>query len=473
MNMKINLYILILLSFNAAAQTEIENGLLPAVIVEGEETRFTIYDRMDHYAVPGVSIAVVEGGELKWAKGYGYANTNDSSFVDSNTLFQAGSISKPIFALAALKLVDNGTIDLDQDVNNYLKTWKIPENSFTDSSKVTLRKLLTHTAGINVHGFPGYSQTDTFPSIDQVLNGKGNTAAIMVDTVPGSIWRYSGGGYTIAEKLVEDQSGLPLEQFILSEILLPIGMVHSTYMQPLNKELHHNVSAAYNSRGEMVDGLWHNYPERAAAGLWTTPSDLSKYCIEIQDILSKKKNGVLSYEIVVQMLTKYQNGWGLGPSLQGENDSLIFQHGGKNAGFTNNMIAFAHQGNAVIVMTNGDNGNLLIREILRAVSTYYQWGISEAKYVRLVKEKAKNLNTLTGTYLYEHQVPGIGDYFIEVKILDGNLVVVDTNQQDEVTFMPLGDNRFIDLNEGMEIEIKKGDKMVLTWDQRHVFIRQD
>ena len=156
----------------------IENGLTPAIIVKGgEPLLFSIYDRMLFHKVPGLSIAIVREGKIRWAKGYGEANTDSGALIDTNTIFQAGSISKPLAALAALKLVENDLVDLDLDVNSYLINWKIDENEFTKQEKVTLRRLLTHTAGMTVHGFPGYQQTDTFPSIEQVLNGEGNTSA--------------------------------------------------------------------------------------------------------------------------------------------------------------------------------------------------------------------------------------------------------------------------------------------------------
>ena len=232
----------------------IENGLRPPIhIKDGLIKTFNLLERMEHYKVPGVSIAIVENGKIKWAKGYGIANTESGSKVDTNTLFQAGSISKPVAALSALKLVEEGKIDLDQDVNSYLNDWKIPENKFTQEEKVTLRRLLTHTAGMTVHGFPGYKQTDTFPSITQVLNGVGNTAKIFVDTIPGSIWRYSGGGYTVMQKMVEDISGLPLDVYMLKNILQPIGMWNSTYKQPLKTEDHTNISAAYDGDGKKIN----------------------------------------------------------------------------------------------------------------------------------------------------------------------------------------------------------------------------
>ncbi len=433
----------------------IENGLLSAIQVKGDSIiQFNILERMKLHKVPGVSIAVVEDGKLKWAKGYGIANTNNGNKVDINTIFQAGSISKPLAALSALKLVEEGKINLDEDVNTYLRDWQIPDSKFTTDEKVTLRRLLTHTAGMTVHGFPGYQQTDSFPSITTVLNGDGNTDAIYVDTIPGSIWRYSGGGYTVMEKVVEDISGLPLEEYMSQNILSQMSMTNSTYEQPLGDKYQANASAAYDNKGEIIEGLWHNYPEQAAAGLWTTPTDLAKYCLEIQEIVAGKTDGVLNQEIVKMMLTKSKNDWGLGPSLAWEADSLRFQHGGKNAGFTNNMIAFAHQGNAIIVMTNADNGGKLIGELLRSVSSYYGWGLRSPRVVETIEVPVDKLKAFTGKYILDFQVPEIGDYYIEVTVKDNKLVVYDPNNSETNILTALEELKFIDLATGDDIEIQ-------------------
>ena len=459
--------------YNVADDLEvIENGLLPPILVKGDSvSTFNILDRMHHYKVPGVSIAIVKDGELSLAKGYGIANTSSDSKVDTNTLFQAGSISKPLAALSALKLVENGSIGLDEDVNLYLKEWKVPENDFTSREKVTLRRLLTHSAGMTVHGFPGYQQHDSLPTITQVLDGDGNTPKIMVDTTPGSIWRYSGGGYTVMEKLVEDITGEPLEEY-MANILHQIGMHHSTYAQPLPDELHPVASAAYDNGGEIIDGLWHNYPEQAAAGLWTTPSDLAKYCIAVQNIMAGLENGVLSRETIEKMLTKHQNDWGLGPSLRWEKDSLIFGHGGKNAGFTNEMIAFAYRGDAVIIMTNADNGGKLIDEIFRSVSKHFEWGISNPRIVQLKEVEDKTLEKLTGRYLLDFNVPDLGDYIIHVEIKNDNLFVLDPNNGETNVLHPLTDNKFIDLEGGDEVEFNVAESnLEILWNNRFRFIK--
>ena len=370
----IGVFFLILCIHSCKGQKKIDYNSF----IEGSESSVnnnekSVFDRMEHFNIPGVSIAVVNNGEIDWARGFGAANTKTSIKVNKETLFQAASISKPFTALAVLKLLEEGKIELDEDVNTYLKDWKVPKNKFTEIEKVTLRRLLTHTAGVTVHGFPGYRQKKKIPSTLMVLNGKGNTSIITIDTIPGSIWRYSGGGYTIIQKLIEDVSGVSFADYMAKNILKPIGMDNSTFDQPLPSNLNILASAAYNSKGKMVKGLWHNYPEQAAAGLWTTPSDLAKYCIEIQQILSGKSKGILSKETIEMMLTKHKNNWGLGLFVESEGNSLRFAHNGVNEGFNANLFSFAYQGKAIVIMTNGDNGIKLINEIHRSIFEFYQW----------------------------------------------------------------------------------------------------
>ena len=432
----------------------VEGGLQPVVQVEGEpKIRFQIADRMKYYNVPGVSVAVVRNGKVRWAKGYGVANPNTNKNVDANTLFQAGSISKPIAALAALKLVDEGKVDLDKDVNFYLKDWKVSENEYTKKEKVTLRRLLTHTAGMTVHGFPGYTQEDNFPSDIKVLDGKGNTGKIFVDTLPGSKWRYSGGGYTVMEKLVEDVSGMSFDIYLKKKILKPLRMSNSTYTQPLPKNLHANASAAFNRRGKLYKGLWNNYPEQAAAGLWTTPTDLAKYCIEIQKALAGKSNKVLSKEMVQKMLTKDKNNWGLGPQLGGDGDNLVFRHGGKNAGFTNIMFAFAKKGDAVIVMTNADRGGTLYREVLRAISGIYNWNVFNSKTIKTIKLTKQEMHAFLGKY-----EASINSRKLSAKLLieDSQLIVHNLDNDDKMQIRAVGDLEFIELKNGRKITFQKG-----------------
>lgn len=429
--------------------SDFEKGLGPSVQRKGaEQVRWSIDERMKHYRVPGVSIAIVNEGKICWAKGYGIANTDTQTAVQPDTLFQAGSISKPIAALAALKLVEEGRIDLDKDVNHYLKSWKVPENEFTKAEKVTLRRLLSHTAGMTVHGFPGYTQTDEFPTTVQVLDGKGNTAPIRVNTVPGTTWRYSGGGYTVMQQLVEDVSGVSFTEYLNENILKPVGMTQSTYQQPLPQAKHANASAAYNRFGKIVKGHWHNYPEQAAAGLWTTPSDLAVYCMEIQRIVSGEKTGILSQDIVQKMLTKHQGNWGLGPSLDGDDDELVFEHGGKNAGFSNDMFAYAHRGQAAIVMTSGDNGTQLAGEIMRAIADQYQWR-GQTEWIEPVELNQDQLGKFSGEYKLTMNGRTLK---VRIEVEKDGLRVTIPAQLAIKQFTAIGETRFVDLSDGTKVE---------------------
>ncbi len=458
-------------SFAQAVNMEIntiENNLLPSIIIKGKASKKSnILELMKKYKVPGVSIAVEQNGKLIWAKSYGIANSKAGSQVTSKTLFQAGSISKPIAAIAALKLVEQGKIDLDTDVNNYLKSWKLPEFEFTTKEKVTLRRLLTHTAGITVHGFPGYKQKDVFPDINTVLDGNGNTPPIFVDTEPGKIWRYSGGGYTIMEKIVEDVTGMPLEKY-MSEVILPaLNMHQSHYFQPLPTPFYDQASAAYNGKGKIIEGEYNNYPEQAAAGLWTTPSDLVEYYRSIQNILNGNSNGVLQKKTVEMMFEKDKNNWGLGPALKNSGDELIFGHGGKNAGFTNNMLGFAYKGDAIIVMTNGDNGSGIIGPLQSAISEYYQMGISKPTEIAVIEMTKTQLQKFNGEYQYsEDEV-----YKAKVKAKNGKLSI---NLNGKHVLYPIDPLIFMDIENPQQInfiENEKGEIMAFSINENVKFMK--
>ncbi|MEL6846081.1 MAG: serine hydrolase, partial [Bacteroidota bacterium] len=228
-------------------------------------------------------------------------------------------------------------------------------------------------------------------------------------------------------------------------ILPQMGMSQSTFTQPLAERFHTNASAAYRSDGSIIDGLWHNYPEQAAAGLWTTPSDLARYIIKVQNIAAGQEEGPLSQKTINMMLTKHANDWGLGPALGGEGDSLLFRHGGKNEGFSNNMIAFAYQGAAVIVMTNADQGVALTDEIIRGISDYYGWGIQKPRTIKLVEVETNILQTYVGQYRYVEQVDGIGDYYINVSLKNGQLQVDDPNDGEHLDLLSIAEDEFVSL----------------------------
>jgi len=430
---------------NTDAIKVIENNLKSNIKVYGEtDSRASIVNRMKQLNVPGLSIAVIHNGKIDWAKGYGIANGTRK--VNSKTLFQAGSISKPVAALAALKLVEQGKLQLDVDVNQYLKDWKVEGDLLSKENPVTLRHLLTHTGGLSVHGFPGYTTGSAIPSTTDVLSGKGNTDKVEVNQIPGSKWRYSGGGYTVMQKIVEDVTGRSFSKYADNQILKPMGMLNSTYQHVLPKVLKQRASAAYNREGEMYPAIYNDYPEKAAAGLWTTPSDLALYVMHMQGIMAGKKDGIIKKSTVTAMFTMHQEGWGLGPSMSEVENQLMFAHGGKNLGFTNEFKAFVNKGEGMIVMSNGDNAGPINQDIMRAISKHYDMGTHARKTIVPLTLSLDELNTYTGEYKMK---TGGGDFIVKLKVIDGQLKIKAPNEAQFSRLVPTEKMTFINVESEM------------------------
>ena len=297
----------------------VEKNLLPAVRIKGQTAPMALADRMRELHVPGVSVAVINDGKIEWAKGYGAIEAGKDTPVTADTLFQAASISKPLSALAVLRLVDKGALDLDRDVNEYLTSWKVAENEFTRQHAVDLRGILSHTAGLTVHGFDGYRVGAAMPTLQQTLKGTppANNKPVLVDKVPGKGFRYAGGGTTVMQLLLTEVTAKTFTELMHESVLSPLAMASSTYEQPLSEALQARAASGHDEAGQTIAGRWHVYPERAAAGLWTTPSDLARYAIEVQQAHAGKSQTILSKKMVDQMLTPQGEGpMGLGPRLE-------------------------------------------------------------------------------------------------------------------------------------------------------------
>jgi len=331
-----------------------------------------IQAQMAQRQINGLSLAIIQDGKID-ARAYGVI-TRGGAPVTTATLFQAGSISKPVAAMGALKLVEQGALSLSEDVNLKLKSWKVPENEFTRTEKVTLRGLLSHTAGLTVHGFPGYDVTERMPSVIEVLDGKGNTEAVRVNVVPGSLARYSGGGYTVMQLLIADATGKRFDQYMSETVLAPLGMTSSTYQQPLPADRAALTAAGHYDDRSPVSGKWHVYPEMAAAGLWTTATDLAKFAIEIQQSIAGKSNKVLSPAMTREQLTEVkQSNYGLGLGLSGTGAARTFGHNGRDEGFDAQMVAFTETGQGMVVMINANDNSGMMNRISAAVGRRYHW----------------------------------------------------------------------------------------------------
>ena len=341
----------------------------------GEEPlHLSLPELMKTFNVPGLSIAVIENYKIVDVKAYGVIAPGSSTPVTTKTLFQAGSISKPVAATGALSLVEQGKLSLDENVNNKLTTWKVPENEFTQTEKVTLRRLMSHTAGLTVHGFPGYDVDAPVPSIVQVLNGEkpANTDPIRVDIVPGTKSRYSGGGVTIEQLMMMDVTGKKFPDLMRALVLDKIGMTDSSYEQPLPPARAAMTASGAYGDGKAVHGKWHVYPEMAAAGLWTTPTDLAKFAIEIALSKQGKANHILSQKMTQEMLTPVIDNVGLGLFMEKDTPGQ-FGHDGADEGFQALLTMNADTGNGIALMADSDNGISVMNYVLRRVAKEYAW----------------------------------------------------------------------------------------------------
>jgi len=344
--------------------------------VHADSVDDVISAQMKERNITGLSLAIIDGGKIVKEQGYGFVDKSRKRPVTSSTLFQAGSVSKPVAALGALHLVEKGLLSLDEDVNAKLRTWTVPQNKFTDAHKVTLRLLLSHTAGMTVHGFPGYTVGKPIPTLTQILNGEkpANTAAIRVDQIPGSQWRYSGGGYQVMQQMLIDVAKKPFPQFMDEAVFKPFGMASSTYSQPLPDGLAVRAAKGYGGIfGQKVNGTWHVCPEMAAAGLWTTAGDLARFAIGIQNALSGQSNPVISQSLTQQMLTIQRNNVGLGFFLDSSGRTLRFGHDGVHAGFDASLKAYANLGKGAAIMINKNDNFEATTQIFRVIGEHYQW----------------------------------------------------------------------------------------------------
>lgn len=350
----------------------VESGLIALDLVKGETpTPKSLIERMHHYKVPGVSVAVIDNEKIDWARGYGVADIATSQGVEVDTRFQAASISKPVSAMAALHFVQEGKLALDEDVNQRLVSWKVPQNEYTKIEKVTLRRILSHSAGLTVHAVPGYTVGEPVPSLVDILNGKKGTYSepVVVDYVPGSKMRYSGGGFCVLQQLLIDATGKSFPVLMQETVLDKLGMIDSTFNQPLPASQSVYAATGYDEQGAPIPGRWRVYPEMAPAGLWTTPSDLATFAIEILKSRNGKANRVLSSSMTRQMLTPQIEGMGLG--IFTNRSASRFSHGGGNDGFRCLLAAFTDSGRGVVIMTNSDNATNLIVEIVHSVAAEY------------------------------------------------------------------------------------------------------
>ncbi len=434
----------------SAIAAMVETGLLPAVIVRGEDARMRLVDRMRHHRVPAVSIAVIENHQLVWVGAYGVADASTGAPATPRTLMQAASISKPVNAMAVLMAAEAGKVSLDAPVNDLLSSWKLPDNEHTGEQAVTLRHLLSHTAGTTVHGFPGYAAGAALPTTAQVLDGEApaNTSAVRVDIPPGTRFRYSGGGTTISQNVLVDRLGAPYPGILASTVLGPLGMTDSTYEQPLPGSRRAQAAAAHLGNGEAIEGKHHVYPEMAAAGLWTTPTDLAKFFLALARARVGKPSPV-SEAIARAMTTPVApsgepgSNVSLGTFVYERNSAPLFGHGGANHGFRSIARFSLDAGYGLVMMANSDNGIALMVEIERALMARPGWPGNGPAIERASVAPAE-LAGIAGRYAIDSTRP----FTVAVS---GSGAQVARPFRDPVELIPVGNGRYIARDNGRSL----------------------
>ena len=328
-------------------------------------------DRMAHYHVPGLSLACIHNGTVEWTLAFGVARVGGAP-VTPQTWFDASSISMPVIAVAVLRLVEQGKLNLDADVSEYLKNWKLPTNRFTEQKKVTLRELLSHTAGATVHGFGGYTAGETVPTLVQLLNGAepAKSAPVTIDFVPGTQFRYAGGNYAIILQILVDVTGEPFPDLLRELVLQPLHMAHSTFQQPIPENLRALIAMPYDKDGNAIEGA----PRiSAVADLWTTPSDLALFALAIQDALAGKPGAIVSPATAHEMLQPVRRDYALGFFVDGNGPNRYFWHPGASTGFLAAFFAYEQGGDGVVLMANSAYGKPLMLEVIHALAKQYGW----------------------------------------------------------------------------------------------------
>lgn len=446
---------------------QVENNLIPFVPVK-DFKGWNLLDRMKYYGVPGVSIAVIKDYKIDWAKGYGLADTLQKIPVTNETMFSAGSISKFLMAITALKMVENGQLELDKPINNYLTSWKMAENEFTKKTPITLSMLLSHSGGTSQTSYFGFTPNEPLPNIIEILSGAkiAGTRGVVVNSEPNKSFRYSGGGSMIAQMALMDVSKKSFEILTQRVLFDKLGMANSTFEQPLPSKYKKQSAWAY-SNASWFKGMPYVYPQQAAAGLYTTPTDLAKIFIDVQkSYLGKGK--ILGQSMTKQMLTPqkivsdgtYKENIGIGPFLIQRTDNknpngVYFEFTGVNAGFLAYGIASVTGGNGVVIMLNsGDDVNGLGKEIRRAVAKVYNWNNFLPEEIKPLKLGDQALNKLAGRYrmgadevLYLRKE---NDYLVE-NINEGNNIYCFPISKDIIVFTDYNIKAGFNFNENGEV----------------------
>ncbi|WP_454759403.1 serine hydrolase domain-containing protein [Caulobacter segnis] len=434
----------------------LDRGLRPTVLPAGlpadrAAPGWSLAERMAHHKIPGVAIAVIRDGKVVQAVGYGVREAGKPDKVDADTLFSVGSISKVATATTTMRLASQGKVDLDRNVDGYLKRWKLPASTLVPSPDVSLRMLLSHTAGLGVHGFADYQPSEPLPTLVQVLDGQtpAKNEAVRFKTPPGAVSDYSGGGITVEQAVIEDATGQSLAQLAKAEVFAPLGMARSTYEGPAVGAA--NIAHAHGGDGapRALPRGWESFAEPGASGLWTSASDLGR----LVGALIRSYQGrsdFLPQPLASAMMTEVSPGpFGLGPRLAGAGLERRFFHLGANESYLAFLEGYLETGDGYVILTNGANGLALIAEIRNALSDAIGQGGSPP--VRTVALRAPPSPDYAGRYRLDPATPievrrALADSFeydlLRVDVAGDAIGLATSADGKAAPLLPLGPSQF-------------------------------
>lgn len=405
---------------------DVENGLLRAVYLKGSKPEsLNIRDRMAFYRIPAVSIAVVDGRRLEWAKAYGTLRAGEAVPATIETLFQAGALGQAPAAAAALRLVELGRLDLDTDINRFLNLWHVPKTGPSAGVPVTLGGLLSHGAGFGASEFAGFKRGQSLPSLLQVLNGEPPAVnpPVRPEFEPGARDLFSEPGLAVLEELLVEVGGKPFASLMDEAVLKPAGMIGSTFQTPLPEALRIRAASGHLRDGRMIEGGWLDYPAAIAKDLWTTPSDLAAFGAAVLDAAAGTPSGLLEAASARAMLTPRLDVHGLGFVVEGRTrETLLISLEGRTDGFSSLLVMVPDKGQVAVVMANSDNGEFLIGEVLRALSAVYEWSYFKPEEKTWYRLDEAVIRGYVGRYQVTPQ------YILEVAAEDPCIIVTPTGQ---------------------------------------------
>ena len=400
---------------NQIAQIDlIEKNLVPVHYLRDSDPYKSILQHMQEDVIPGVSMAFIDHGAVSWQRTYGYANLEDSVRVNSSTVFNGASLSKPVTAMAALDLVEERVLSVDEDVNTYLRGWQVPDNPFTKEEKVTLKRLMGHTAGFDRYVQSSFFPHETLPTITQMLAGEAPSVdpPVSLVYVPGQKQIYSNPGYSVMEKLIEDVTGKDFNAVLTERIFEPSGMIYSSFEQPVPDRLSQQMATGYSN--DLEPYPYKLFPYKAAGGIWTTPTDLAKFLGTLLEDHQTGRDAILSQTMADSVFSKSSTRWGFAKIYNDESPDVLIEHWGSNSGFTCYMVASHVHRQGLVIMTNSDNGMSLMSYITRAVAAAYGWDFFQPKVLDPMVMDSSLIKAFVGKYKG-------GDELLEFDLVAGSL----------------------------------------------------